>query len=218
MTIEPHIDSHPLFIEPGHDRRNADFLRRMRFGSRSSFNPRNGQLVAAQCQAYDCGNLGGFASTSYCRDCALDLWAMVQRATTEGERAAKMNGEYADMLTREAEAAHMDALAKSKRSQMTTPGHVYYLRVGNLIKIGFTTDIARRMNEYPPNAAVLAAHPGTQRTERDMHRKFSAHLAKGREWFTPNTELDEHIITVNNQYPLAETRCIWTGETLNLAA
>ena len=212
MTIEPHANGHPLFIEPGAHNSSRIATRYLRFG------PRGGERSAGSCMTYSCPNSEGFAGTAYCRDCAMDLWAIVQQATTDGERAAKMNGEYADHMRFKALVEARAAAKKAEQEHLNSPGHVYYLRVGDLIKIGFTTDITRRMNEYPPNAAVLAAHPGTQRTERDMHRKFSAHLARGREWFTPHAELDEHIITVNNKYPLAETRCMWTGEKLNLAA
>src|SRR5690554_2780796 len=46
-----------------------------------------------------------------------------------------------------------------------SPGWVYYIRVGDTIKIGFSQDVSQRMRTYPPNAELLAAHPGTLETE-----------------------------------------------------
>lgn len=72
-------------------------------------------------------------------------------------------------------------------------GHIYYVQVGDLIKVGFSTQLARRLNHYPPNAVVLAIHPGTNREERALHARFCADLAKGREWFNPSEALLSHI-------------------------
>lgn len=80
------------------------------------------------------------------------------------------------------------------------PAFIYYARVGNLIKIGFARDVRKRMRDYPPNAVLLAVHPGTKEVEREMHSRFRPHLARGREWFTPSDEIMAHIETTVEQF------------------
>jgi hypothetical protein len=73
------------------------------------------------------------------------------------------------------------------------PGFVYYIRIDQHIKIGYAIDIANRMRAYPPSAVLLAAHPGTKATVKQMHLDFHAYLDRGREWFNPGRSLMAHI-------------------------
>lgn len=82
----------------------------------------------------------------------------------------------------------------------STPGWVYYARIGGLIKIGFTESLAQRIASYPPNTELLAAHPGTPTLEREMHLRFSELRSRGREWFRPATVLEQHIQNVREQF------------------
>lgn len=80
------------------------------------------------------------------------------------------------------------------------PGWVYYIRMGDMMKIGYATDVSKRMRAYPPNAELLAAHPGTKDVEKFMHRRFAEFRERGREWFTLAPEIMEHIAGVVEQY------------------
>lgn len=66
---------------------------------------------------------------------------------------------------------------------LSEEGWVYYLRIGDHIKIGYAKDIVRRMVAYPPNTEFLAAVPGTRRDERNLHTRLKEHRAMGREWY-----------------------------------
>jgi hypothetical protein len=72
-------------------------------------------------------------------------------------------------------------------------GRVYYVRLGNHIKIGYTQDIKARMRSYGPTAVLLAAEPDPGGVERKRHRQFAEYLDAGNEWFLPSPELMEHI-------------------------
>jgi hypothetical protein len=72
-------------------------------------------------------------------------------------------------------------------------GFVYYLRVGDQIKIGFSSNVRQRLRSYPPGSELLALEPGTKKTERRRHNEFYEWLAAGREWFEPSAELLKHI-------------------------
>ena len=80
------------------------------------------------------------------------------------------------------------------------PGIIYYLKVEDQVKIGFTTDLETRIKAYPPMAKLLATHPGTRETERQMHDKFAEHLSGRKEWFREHLELETHIDGVRRQF------------------
>lgn len=70
---------------------------------------------------------------------------------------------------------------------------VYYLRVGDLIKIGTTRHLKNRVAGYPPGSELLVSEPGDVELERQRHSQFAGLLAAGREWFHPASVLIEHI-------------------------
>lgn len=76
------------------------------------------------------------------------------------------------------------------------PGTVYYLRAGNLVKIGHTTDLGQRLNAYPPDAELLGTEPGDESLEAQRHVQFANLLSFRREWFHPGPELLAHIETL----------------------
>lgn len=88
-----------------------------------------------------------------------------------------------------------DGFTKTK-AERNQPGYVYYIRMGDLIKIGYAKDVAQRMRAYPPSAQLLAVHPGTVEVEKQIQRQFSDHLARGREWFRDHEDISAHIAKV----------------------
>lgn len=71
-------------------------------------------------------------------------------------------------------------------------GMVYFARVGELIKIGWSTDVEHRMYALGADA-LLHAQPGTKHDEKALHAMFNHLLVKGREWFRPDPELLNYI-------------------------
>lgn len=100
-------------------------------------------------------------------------------------------------LKREREDAKAERVRKARRNQ---PGFVYYIRMDDLIKIGYAADVARRMRAYPPSAELLAVHPGTPAVEARMHEDFRAFLRRGREWFEPSREVMAHVDKVRMRF------------------
>lgn len=70
---------------------------------------------------------------------------------------------------------------------------VYYLLVGDLVKIGTTNHLARRLQSYPPTSVLLATEPGSVDVEVERHRQFREYLSARREWFTPGPRLREFV-------------------------
>lgn len=76
--------------------------------------------------------------------------------------------------------------APSMASPQGKCGFVYFLRMGEAVKIGFATNVASRMKGIQTGCAepteLLKVVPGTDQTERYFHVHFAPYRQKG-EWF-----------------------------------
>lgn len=73
------------------------------------------------------------------------------------------------------------------------PGVVYYVLVGDVLKIGYSENLRARLNTYPPHRKLLATEPGTYSLEAKRHNEFADLLNGGREWFRFEGALVEHV-------------------------
>lgn len=97
------------------------------------------------------------------------------------------------------EAAAMLRAQRERPQPSDGPGFVYYVRLGDRVKIGWTSNVARRMGELPVEQ-VLAVEPGSRRLERDRHAQFNHLSAAGREWFTLAPDLLAHVAQLRDQH------------------
>jgi hypothetical protein len=115
------------------------------------------------------------------------VWNFFEQQTTE--RAVRAEKWRAEDERYEAEKA---ALRQDRE------GFVYYLMVGERLKIGYSVDVKRRMRAYPPGSELLAVEPGDRDLETQRHRQFAGSRTDGREWFRPTPDildLVEEIVT-----------------------
>jgi T5orf172 domain len=72
---------------------------------------------------------------------------------------------------------------------------VYFLVVGEHLKIGATETVRQRIASYPPSRRVLHIqfHADAWALEKQYHRKFQQHLIAGNEWFAVCSEILEFI-------------------------
>ncbi|WP_343466367.1 GIY-YIG nuclease family protein [Rhodococcus aetherivorans] len=80
-------------------------------------------------------------------------------------------------------------------------GCVYYLQVGDRIKIGFSTRPEKRLAQYPPGSRLIAIRRGTRKTERAEHIRYDKYLADGREWFHYSEEMEQDICIEDHRAP-----------------
>lgn len=105
------------------------------------------------------------------------------------------------------EASKLNAEVAKKRSEakgkapladevLTLRGYVYFLWVGSSVKIGFSEQPLRRIDNMntalPLQFDRIAIVRGTMRDERRLHRRFEAQHEKG-EWFRATNRLNELI-------------------------
>lgn len=81
---------------------------------------------------------------------------------------------------------------------------VYFLTDGNLIKIGYTEDITRRLAQLQTGNSrkleVLSVIPsGTKKTERAIHRNWRMDRVRG-EWFNDSPALRTKIKALTVQF------------------
>lgn len=87
-----------------------------------------------------------------------------------------------------------DAHTISWRPGMVVPPRlsvVYYMRMGNRIKIGTTGNLVQRMSAINPEE-LMAVEAGNAQVERRRHNQFRALRSHG-EWFRQEEPLIEHI-------------------------
>ncbi len=77
---------------------------------------------------------------------------------------------------------------------------VYYIKFGDRIKIGTTTNLNARLGTLPFDQ-ILGTEPGGVDLERKRHQQFAANLVSGREWFSPSEALLAHIATLKKRRP-----------------
>lgn len=87
-----------------------------------------------------------------------------------------------------------------EKKKPPTEGVIYYIRSGGHIKIGWTSDLAKRMRAYPPDTTLLAVEPGTRKDENRTHKRFAHLLTHGREWFPLAPQILEHIDRVKAEH------------------
>lgn len=68
---------------------------------------------------------------------------------------------------------------------------VYFVQVGDVIKIGASGNVKSRMASYPPHRKLLYVHycPDAWDLEKELHHRFREHLHSGKEWFKPAPEI-----------------------------
>lgn len=80
--------------------------------------------------------------------------------------------------------------------QVETPSNVYFVRVGDFVKIGFASNPKSRIlelsNRCPYEFSLLATITGDKTDERKLHRRFESLRHRG-EWFRFESPLKEYI-------------------------
>lgn len=82
-------------------------------------------------------------------------------------------------------------------------GVVYFLQIGDLVKIGKSLVLEQRLASYSyPDRKLLATEPGYTERERQLHRLFAKAHHSG-EWFRPTRDLLAYIAELNARQPIA---------------
>lgn len=88
--------------------------------------------------------------------------------------------------------------AKPKLPFREQVGRVYFVRIGDVIKIGWSSNLPKRFKALQGDA-LLYSHPGTMQDERATHALFSHLLIRGHEWFRSAPELLDFIADLRSR-------------------
>lgn len=120
-----------------------------------------------------------------CREHALLAWAIVNEQMGNGPIPEQPEQQIRDDQL----VMHEGSPFAIQFTDKPDPGVVYYIRTGGRIKIGHSTRLTQRLSQYPPDTEVLYLAAGDKAMELSEHRRFSAYLADGREWFEDRPEV-----------------------------
>jgi len=136
---------------------------------------------------------------SLCGD-HLEGYESVLKAIRDGEAASKailtaieIESNEGRMVFRENPEADAD-LARRYAAQSV----VYYIRLGDRVKIGTTVNMAARMSSLVPDE-ILATEPGDRQLEKMRHKQFAAQRIRG-ERFRLDDELAAHIAMIREHF------------------
>lgn len=99
-----------------------------------------------------------------------------------------------------------DSRATEKRDErrgIIKDSMVYYVRIHDYIKIGYSAHLRERIMGLRVDLdALLAIEPGGQQLEHQRHVQFRADRIGKREDFHPSEALQAHIASLSELYPL----------------
>lgn len=126
-----------------------------------------------------------------CKRHAEQLILHLTGETIEGRALRLMVEEQAKSLARKEE---FDSEQEVRARRMAEQSLVYYVRIGDHIKIGYTINMLARLSSLRiDEPALLATEPGGRELERQRHNQFKAERVSKREDFHTSPRLLEHI-------------------------
>lgn len=123
------------------------------------------------------------------------LW-VYRRGSEAAERGVNITTDVLHYIMIEVHDADEYERRRPERIQKARerPHVVYYMRIGDRVKVGTTANLDLRMANFNPEE-LLATEPGGYDVERERHQQF-AHLRTHGEWFVYDAELKDHIDTL----------------------
>lgn len=101
-----------------------------------------------------------------------------------------------DWLIENADKPQAPAFAPSPKKPDSKQSRVYFMQAGELVKIGTTTDLPKRISALrlasPVELKVIATIPGNAKKEAELHKRFAAYRKHG-EWFVFSDEIKSFV-------------------------
>lgn len=137
--------------------------------------------------------VGNYRSTRMCDDHA-------QYVAQEFEAAQRVPRTLSELLN-DARPAQPESLPTPEPEPEPREEIIYYVQYAEHIKIGWTTNLERRLKRgFKPGGRLLAVHPGTRSDEAKLHKRFAAYRTHGNEWYAPMPSLLHHIELLKKEH------------------
>jgi hypothetical protein len=151
------------------------------------------------------------------RDPELDVALCFQHALTVFDRMAKHASDpavihaLADLQELKEQRIQAEREAAKAARLARRDGEIYFVQIGDLIKVGWTRDLFPRLKHYGASAVLLAHYPATRDDETYLHRNLKPARAKGREWYHDAPAVRRYINEAVEKYgPPEDTSGLWT--------
>lgn len=131
-----------------------------------------------------------------CLEHAVIAWQMVQ--TSRDQPTLIETNEMVRKRT-EAKAAAAEEAEKA-RFLRRREGDIYFVRLGPLVKVGWSRDLYSRLKSYGASAEVLCHYPATRDDEMYLHRQLKPARAAGNEWYEDGPVIAMFLQEALNKY------------------
>jgi hypothetical protein len=115
-----------------------------------------------------------------CHDHAAVVWNQLVTFHRKDEALGEAIADVNDLV---AERARHEEAEEKAAFLAREDGDIYFVRVGGMVKVGWTRDLWSRLKSYGASAELLVSYPATRSDETNLHRQLRPALAKGREWY-----------------------------------
>ncbi len=133
-------------------------------------------------------------------DVAMEIREMLDDGLT-------VSNDLIDHLFKTHQRAHLRRFAAPREGEpapvprVPLESFVYFIRHGDTVKIGVSTDPGKRAAALSLRESnVLAVLPGDRKLERSLHAKFAAHRIGTTEWFAICPEIIDYIDTYAERF------------------
>lgn len=143
-----------------------------------------------------------------CYDHQAVVWRMCVSQHADDPRFAEAVADVNERLAQRVAAEHA---ANREAFAARQDGDIYFVRLGELIKVGWTRDLWSRIKSYGASAELLVCYPATRDDETNLHRQLRPALAKGREWYHDDDVIAHFMREALEKYGPPETfEGMWT--------
>lgn len=100
--------------------------------------------------------------------------------------------------------------ARLRNGKPESDGELYFVRINDLVKVGWTATLSRRLKEYGAGAELLCHYPGTRDDETTLHRRLNAVRAMGREWYHDGPVIQRYVDQALEEHGPPTAKAAWT--------
>lgn len=137
------------------------------------------------------------------------IWQNVQRRSREPEIITAAQNRAVLLDAEDARAEEDD----QRRFLARQDGHIYFVRLNGLIKVGWSRILQDRLKAYGPDVEVLCHYRGTRQDETNLHRNLTPYRAKGREWYQDCKLIADMVEQAVKQHGPPHIEAEWTIPT-----
>lgn len=141
--------------------------------------------------------------------CVRHLSVAYLQARPKADEPLLVEATTAAIERREAKWKEHDKATREARKN-SHPGHIYFVRLNGLIKVGWSSDVHGRLRAYGPDVEVLCIYPGTRDDETNLHRQLRPSLKVGREWYEDNAILADYVTRAVAEHGEPDVNDGWT--------